>query len=493
MTPTEEPERSDLPADQENPGPAGDPKRTKHPDLSAETQEELLENRAPEVKGPLAGQPLANPRTLLLLTIAVVVAAILTGFVGGAFRWCLMHALTLRDHLATWAHQWPAVGWLLPVLIAAAGAAIGRSLVRVVPRASGSGIQDVEAVWRGQKELPRGPGIIIGKFLGGLATIGPGMVLGREGPTVHMGSTIGSEIGRLFGVSEKDRKVLYAAVGGAGLAVAFNAPIGGAMFALEEVTKTFRMRVVLITIFASSVAVGCARLVYGIAPDFSVPPVPMPSVGSLWVFVIFGALTGLVGSGYNWLIMFFLHRVDALVKRMPPEIPAAVIGAIIGLLLWLDPLMVGGGDSITQLILHGQRFGVWVILGYLAIRFVAGPLSYSAATPGGLFAPQLAMGAAWGTLCFTVAGPLLGEVGHSALPLALVGMTAFFTASVRAPLTGVTLICEMTATTSLTAPMLVACAASFLVAEAVKCAPIYDSLRERMLLADAAEARRRAA
>lgn len=431
------------------------------------------------------GSSALDRRTLVLLVAAVIVAAVLTGFIGGSFRWALMKAEGIRDHISDWAHAWPAIGWLVPVAIAAVGATIARSLVRVVPRASGSGIQDVEAVWRGQKELPTGPGIVLGKFVGGLASIGPGMVLGREGPTVHMGSTIGAETGRLFRLGEKDRKVLYAAVGGAGLAVAFNAPVGGAMFALEEVTKSFRMRLVLITIFASSIAVGCARLVYGGAPDFAVPAIAAPSVATLWIFALFGILTGVVGSGYNWLIMFFLHRVDALTRRVPAEVPAAVAGAIVGLLLWFDPLMVGGGDAITQLILNGQRFGLWVVLGYLAIRFVVGPLSYGVSTPGGLFAPQLAMGAVWGLFCFTVAGPLLGEVGHSALPLALVGMTAFFTASVRAPLTGVTLICEMTATTSLTAPMLVACAAAFLTAHLLRSAPIYDSLRARMLAADA--------
>ena len=417
-------------------------------------------------------------RTVVMLTIAAVIAAAAIGFIGGAFRWCLVKAAELRVDLADWAHQWPAVGWLIPVALAAAGAIIGRSIVRFSPRSSGSGIQDVEAVWRGEKELP-GADVIPAKFAGGLASIGTGMVLGREGPTVHMGSALGSEAGRLLGLSIGDRKLLYTTVGGAGLAVAFNAPIGGAMFAIEEVTKSFKLRIVLVTLISTSVAVACSRLILGDKPDFTVPAIATPSITALWVFVIFGLLTGALGVAYNAVVMF-LNRTDRM-TRVSPTTRAGVIGGVIGLLLWIDPLLVGGGDALTQLIMNGQTFALWSLLGYLALRFLVGPLSYAAGTPGGLFAPLLALGALWGALFQGVAGPVLGEVGTSALPLAVVGMTAFFAATVRAPITGIILIIEMTAITTLTVPMLAACAAAVLAAALLRGAPIYDSLRHRML------------
>ena len=414
-----------------------------------------------------------------MLTLAAVIAAAAIGFVGGAFRWCLTKAADLRVDLADWAHQWPAVGWLIPLALAAVGAVIGRAIVRLSPRSSGSGIQDVEAVWRGEKELP-GADVIPAKFAGGLASIGTGMVLGREGPTVHMGSALGSEVGRALGLSVRDRKLLYTTVGGAGLAVAFNAPIGGAMFALEEVTKSFKLRIVLVTLISTSIAVACSRLIVGDKPDFAVPAIATPSITALWVFVVFGLLTGALGVAYNAVVMFLLHRTDRM-TRISPVARAGIIGAVIGLLLWIDPLLVGGGDALTQLIMNGQTFALWSLLGYLALRFLVGPLSYAAGTPGGLFAPLLALGALWGALFQGVAGPLLGEVGTSALPLAVVGMTAFFAATVRAPLTGIILIIEMTPITTLTVPMLAACAAAVLAAALLRGAPIYDSLRHRML------------
>lgn len=185
---------------------------------------------------------------------AALIAAILIGIVGGAFRWCLEQAEELRERLAEWS-QGPAWGWIVPILVVAACAAFGQLVSRLTPRATGSGIQDVEAVWREEHELP-GRAVVPAKFIGGVVAIGSGLAVGREGPTVHLGASIGAEVGRWFRLSDYEKKLLYTTVGGAGLAVAFNAPVGGAMFTVEEVTKSFRLRVILIVLVTTSVAVG---------------------------------------------------------------------------------------------------------------------------------------------------------------------------------------------------------------------------------------------
>jgi chloride channel protein, CIC family len=195
---------------------------------------------------------------------------------------------------------------------------------------------------------------------------------------------------------------------------------------------------------------------------------------------VFGLLTGLLGVGYNALVLFFLDHVAA-VRRIDPAVKAAVIGALIGGVMVALPLAAGGGDSLTQQILAGHQLGLPLIAGYLLVRFVAGPLSYSAAVPGGLFAPLLALGALWGLLAAgAVDTAWSGSPAHLALPLALVGMAAFFAATVRAPLTGVVVVIEMTATTSVWLPMLVASLAAMLTAHLLRAPPIYDSLGLRM-------------
>ena len=193
-------------------------------------------------------EPRDSNRGLGLLCLLAAVAGVGVGFVGGAFRWCLIRADELRQAIVNWAHHVPYVGWLVPVLLVALCTVLAVLIVRRVPLAKGSGIQHVEAVSRGEAKPP-GINLVPARFIGGLLAIGSGLVLGREGPTVHMGAAIGAEAGRRARLTEPDVAMLQTSTAGAGLAVAFNAPIAGALFVCEEVTHSFRLRTVLPTLF----------------------------------------------------------------------------------------------------------------------------------------------------------------------------------------------------------------------------------------------------
>ncbi|MCR5979158.1 ClC family H(+)/Cl(-) exchange transporter [Gordonia jinghuaiqii] len=416
---------------------------------------------------------------LTRLCVLAVVAGAVTGFVGGGFRWCLDHLTRWRLDMLDWSAGLGVPGWFIPVAVTAAGATVGALVVRFVPESSGSGIQQVEAVERGEAS-PSPPRLIPAKFLGGLAAMGSGLVLGREGPTVHMGAVVGSETGRRAGLDDNDIRALQTSMSGAGLAVAFTAPVGGALFALEEVSRSFRMRVVLPTILGVAVAVACGRLILGDRPDFVVGAVAAPSIVLLPVFVIFGLLTGLVGIAYTKVTLGAIAAVRGIV-RVPPIAKATIIGAIIGALLAIDAQAAGGGDGLAQSIFDGGIV-LPAIAALLVVRFFAGPLSYAAGTPGGLFAPMLAIGALWGVL-FAAGVDVLFPQADSSLrdAMVLAGMAALFGAVVRAPLTGLVLVMEMTATTTVAVPMLAATAMAVLVAHLASVPPIYDSLREQML------------
>lgn len=416
---------------------------------------------------------------LVLLSALAAVAGVAIGFVGGAFRWLLEQATQLRIDVVGWAHAVGGAGWLVPVLIVAAGAGIARALVTLVPLAGGSGIQHVEAVWRREADPPP-LRVVPARFVGGLIAIGSGLVLGREGPTVHMGAALGAAAGMRARVPDEDVRVLQAALAGAGLAVAFNAPVGGALFVLEEVARTARLRVALTTAIACAVAVACSRAVVGDGPDFAVAPQEPAGLPMILLFLVFGLLTGVIGVAYNKLVTGALTAADRLI-RVPPTVRAVAVGALVGLALEISPFSVGGGDLLTQhLLTGGSAVLVPAVLGYFLIRFVTGPLSYAAGTPGGLFAPLLALGALWGVL-FHAGAVLLPGVDPSPVPFALVGMAAFFAATVRAPFTGIVLVVEMTAIATLTVPMLAACFAATLIATLLRNPPVYDSLRHRML------------
>lgn len=169
---------------------------------------------------------LLNSRVIRIST-ASILAGVLIGLVGGAFRYLLITADSWRDALIAWAQRWPHIGWLAPVVLGLVGAAVARILVvRIAPTAEGSGIQRVEAVFSGEATSPP-PTVVPVKFFGGLLAMGSGLALGREGPTVQMGASLSRSISHFLIRDDEDVRVIEAAGAGAGLAVAFNAPIGG--------------------------------------------------------------------------------------------------------------------------------------------------------------------------------------------------------------------------------------------------------------------------
>ncbi|MFJ7587659.1 ClC family H(+)/Cl(-) exchange transporter [Streptomyces sp. NPDC097617] len=427
--------------------------------------------------------PVARPRPgrggAGLAFVVAGLAGVAVGLVGGAFRWCLEHADMLRGSVLEVAAGLGAVGRLIPVVLTAAGAAVACLIAQRVPHAAGSGIQHVEAVWRQEAEA-RTARLLPAKFVGGVIAIGSGLVLGREGPIVHMGAAIGSAAGRRGRTDPEDARMLHAALGGAGLAVAFTAPLGGLLFVCEEVTGTVRPRLVLLTLAGTVTAVACAQLIVGDGTVFPLPALPAPPLWMLPVFLLSGMTAGALGAAYSALVVRTLEVCDRF-TRVPLVARAAVIGAGVGALMAFDPLLTGGGDRLSERLLTGGNLTVAALVVCLAVRFVAGPLSYAAVTPGGLFAPLLALGALWGVLTHALVSPLLpaGSAGPAAF--AVVGMAAVFTGVVRAPLTGAVLAVEMTGAGVLLLPLLVACFAATVTADRLGSAPLYDTLRRRML------------
>lgn len=410
-----------------------------------------------------------------------ILGGLLIGVIGTGFRASLSWLGARHLEFVEWAHHWPLLGWILPVLLAAAGVALARLMIRPHPLASGSGVQHVEAIMRKEAE-PGSIWIVPIKFIGGLLAIGSGLALGREGPTIQMGATIGSELSMRFRCAKDVVRDVQAALGGAGLAVAFNAPVGGAIFVFEEVARSFRLRLMLVTLIGSGTAIAVTRALLGLSSDFHVPPVEAGPPWTLAAYLAFGCLLGLLGVLYNKITIFGLETF-ARCKRWPVEIRAAIVGAAVGLISWFFPHLVGGGDGVSQSILDGGM-PVGSLALILLIRWFLGPLSYSAGTPGGLFSPLLLVGACLGALFAGVFNTVAPD-SHTlpAVAFAIVGMTAFFTGVVRAPITGIVLIAEMTATTALMVPMLVACFGAMLSASLVRGEPIYDTLRRRMLKA----------
>jgi CIC family chloride channel protein len=402
------------------------------------------------------------------------------GLVGAAFRLSLGWADWLRDVLVTWAHGESAAGVLLVTVSCAAATGVAAWLVRrLCPHASGSGIPHVEAVLK--EELPPAQFRLIPvKFVGGILSIGAGLALGREGPTVQMGASLAHLVGKVFRCSWPDCRVLMAAGAGAGLATAFNAPIAGAVFVLEELVRRFETRIAIAALGASATAISVARLFLGDQPEFRVNELPYVRSAAIALFFVLGAVAGFVAVAYNHALLRTIPAADRL-GRWPVELRAALVGGGVGILAWFAPSLVGGGEVLTQNTLSGA-----VTLGVLPLvfllRFGLGPVSYAARTPGGLFAPMLVLGAQLGLLFGALCRLAFPALDLPPEAFAVVGMAAFFTGVVRAPVTGIVLIIEMTGSFTMLLPMLGACFVAMLVPTMLGNEPIYDSLRERPAL-----------
>jgi CIC family chloride channel protein len=417
--------------------------------------------------------------SLLILAILALVVGVASGLVGALFRLSLVQADRWRDALLAWAHAWELAGLVLILATCAAATAVAAWLVRQFsPYASGSGIPHVEAVLH--QEIPQAPFELIPvKFVGGVLAMGAGLALGREGPSVQMGASMAHLLGKVFRRSLPDCLVLLAAGAGAGLATAFNAPIAGAVFVLEELVRRFDTRITIATFGASAGAIAVSRLLVGAEPDFDVAPLPYPDIGTVPIHLVLGLLAGLLGVAYNRTILGTLAVADQL-RRWPVELRAAGVGATVGLLAWFAPNLVGGGDVLTQRTLDGTEPAVMIALVFV-LRFGLGAVSYAAQTPGGLFAPMLVLGAQCGQLYGLLCQRWFPALVPDPTALGLVGMAAFFTGVVRAPVTGIILVTEMTGSFTQLLPLLGVCFMAMLVPTMLSDPPIYDSLRERLL------------
>jgi len=408
-----------------------------------------------------------------------VAVGLTAGLVAVAFRWSLEKAEWLRSLLLYQAHQRGSIG-LVGICLATAivaGAALWM-VQRWAPEAAGSGIPHLKAVLHRLRGM-RWYRILPVKFASGLLAIGAGLALGREGPTVQMGGAVGQMCSRWLGVNPRERHVLIAAGAGAGLAAAFNAPLAGVLFVLEELQGDFSPGVLTASFMASITADLVTRFALGQASIFHVTDAAAPDLGSLPLFLVLGVFCGLLGVAFNRALLGSLN-LFARTSRWPAGTPAMMVGATIGLIGWFLPEALGGGARLVEHSLAGD-LGVAALAGLLALRFVMTMASYGCGTAGGIFAPLLVIGAQAGLLTALLGRGALAPGGQIDA-FAVVGMAAMFTAVVRAPLTGIVLLLEMTANYAFMLPLLAACFAAYGVANWLGDQPIYEALLERDVL-----------
>ncbi len=423
------------------------------------------------------GQPGSRRAEAAYVALAALVG-LLAGAVGSAFH-------RVIDMLAAWPDMlrrvmdgpaFPAACGLMTMLVTVGVVALVR---RIAPEAAGSGVQEIEGAMEGLRTV-RGARVLPVKFLGGAAAIGSGLVLGREGPTIHIGAALAALLSRSPRLHETERRGLLAAGAAAGLACAFNAPIAAILFVIEETHRQFpyTYRTYMGVIAAAFCATVVTEVIGGTAPDLTVI-VPTAPLATLPLFLLMGCILGAVGVLLNAAILSAVRFAAAAQARVPYAYPACV-GLAVGVLLASVPQAVTGGEGLIVDILHRQP-AIGVLLALALARFCTTVASYSTGVPGGIFAPILALAVCIG-LAFGAAVSFFWPQ-PDALPaaFAIAAMGGLFTASVRAPVVGVVLTLELTGSYALALPLIATCLAANLAARALGGRPIYEELLDRTL------------
>lgn len=416
----------------------------------------------------------------IVLLWALIVGA-LTGFIGALFQIALAHIANLKELFLSLLESTPGLPLIGSILISGVMVFITLLLIRkLAPETGGSGVQEIEGALDNLRPL-RWKRVIPIKFFGGLLSLGSGMVMGREGPTIQIGGNVGKMISDIFKSNKTDTHALVAAGAAGGLSAAFNAPLAGILFVIEEMRPEFKYTFLSVqaVIIASATADIVLRLMVGQSLAIPMHMLSTPPLPSLLLFLVFGCVFGLFGFVFNNLLVKTLNFFSSL-TGWPFTLTGLIVGGVIGALVWYFPDAIGGGYVVIPKALSGS-IPVMMLLLLFVIRFGTTMVSYGSGSIGGIFAPMLALG--------TLFGMWFGHFAHFLLPdlvvqpevFAVAGMAALFCATVRAPLTGIALTIEMTGNYLMILPLILTCFTATIVAQGLGGQPIYTVLLKRTL------------
>ncbi|HDO27034.1 MAG TPA: H(+)/Cl(-) exchange transporter ClcA [Bacteroidetes bacterium] len=420
----------------------------------------------------------ADTKNLSLIFYAFVVGAI-AGAIGSIFRLTLSYIDIFRDRLYAGTGNSGIISWVLPLLFGVIGISVALLLVKkFAPETSGSGVQEIEGALDEIRPL-RWKRVLPVKFIASLFSLGSGLLLGREGPTIQIGANVGKMIKDIFRHPDNKTNPLVSAGAAAGLASAFNAPLAGIIFVIEEMHGHFRYT--FFSVAAIMVASGTAdfvvRMLVGTSPVIKMMVFPNPPLSGIWLFILLGLLFSLVGYVFNKLLILSLNFFSDLSKNAM-ILAAVVAGLVIVIVGIFHPKMIGGGYNTIRTVLD-HSFTLKFLIVLFVGRLLLTVFSYGTGVPGGIFAPLLALGVVFGMLFGSVMQYYFpGLVSHPGV-FAVAGMAGIFASTVRAPLTGLVLAVEMTSNFELILPLIITTATASLVTAQLGNQPIYTTLLER--------------
>ncbi len=401
----------------------------------------------------------------VFLVLALVIGA-LTGLAVVAF-------ILLTERMGMRLYPVGGAPWRRLLFPVAGSLGIGYLLYRYFPDARGSGVPQTKAALfarEGRITLRT----VLGKFLCTSATLASGIPLGREGPSVQVGGGIASVLGRLLGLSAEQVKKLIPVGAAAAIAAAFNTPLAAVLFSLEEIMGDLHAPVMGAVVLASATSWVVLRVSLGNNPLFKVPQYQLVHPLEFGVYAVLGVVGGVVSVAFTKLLLSMRARFLRFPQNTVWFQPVAG-GLLVGLMGWFVPQVLGVGYGFVGEALNG-RMAFQLMLLLVVLKLLAVTTSYASGNAGGIFGPALFIGAMLGGTVGTVAHHLLPAYTATPGAYALVGMGAVFAGIVRAPMTSVLMIFEMTQDYAVIVPLMIANLVSLFVASRLQHEPIYEAL-----------------
>ncbi len=429
-------------------------------------ESELREPLMP-IETPVDIQKLAPSRDERLFLVLSIFIGVISGLLVVSFRIAIswVQILTLGSA--------PHSGQLRLIIVPVGMGLLVAALVQLAfPAARGSGVNQTKAalyIYNGFISFKT----VIGKFITSALAIGGGFSLGPEDPSLQIGAGVASIVSRKLRLSRQRLRVFAPVGAAAGLAAAFNAPISAILFVIEEVIGQWSAAILGSIVLSAISAVVVARAFWGSEAMFRIPSVTLNDPRELGAYALLGIIGGLSASIFSKSLMYLRPRLRALPKWTFYLQPAGA-GLIVGLIGYFGfPQVMGPGYEVMDQAIHGQY--TWeFLLALAAFKILATTVSFSSGTPGGMFAPTLFTGAMLGAAIGTFEKHYFPGMSVSVGSYALVGMGVLFAGFLRAPLTSVFMVLEVSGNYSIILPVILANTIAYLLSRSLQHTPIFE-------------------
>lgn len=351
-------------------------------------------------------------------------------------------------------------------------------IVKKEPMISGGGIPQVEGVILRKLDMNWWK-VLITKFIGSTLAIGSGLSLGIEGPSVQLGAAVGQGFAKLSKRLKIEEKYLITSGASAGIAAAFNAPLAGTMFALEEIHKNISPIILIPALSAALSSDFVAGQFFGLKPVFDFRKISMMPLRYYPYIIILGIIVGIAGVGFN-KGMFEMQEIYSMQKWLPAKfrpVLCLMFSVLIGIFL---PQVLGEGNTLIMSLTRGG-FAIRLLLVILVIKFIFSLMCGASGVPGGIFMPIFAIGALIGsiygnalTYFFHVNSIYIGG-------FIILAMEGYFSSTIKAPFTGSILVIEMTGSFSNLLPVAIMSIVAYVVTDLLNSDPIYETLLQKLL------------